>query len=42
MIDFVLHFDAHLAEFVVTYGIWVYALLFAIVRVLSPEEQRRS
>ena len=31
MIDFVLHFDKHLAEFVVTYGIWVYGLLFGIV-----------
>ena len=31
MIDFVLHFDAHLLEIVNTYGAWVYALLFAIV-----------
>jgi membrane-associated protein len=31
LIDFVLHFDKHLAEFVVTYGVWVYALLFGIV-----------
>ena len=31
MIDFVLHFDAHLLEIVNTYGAWVYGLLFAIV-----------
>ena len=31
LIDFVLHFDVHLAEFVKTYGAWVYGLLFAIV-----------
>lgn len=31
MIDFVLHFDRHLLEFVQTYGQWVYGLLFAIV-----------
>jgi membrane-associated protein len=31
LIDFVLHFDKHLAEFVVTYGVWVYALLFGII-----------
>jgi membrane-associated protein len=31
LIDFVLHFDKHLAEFVVTYGVWVYGLLFGIV-----------
>src|SRR5437868_4718512 len=31
MIDFVLHFDKHLLEFVHTYGTWVYALLFLIV-----------
>ena len=30
MIDFVLHFDKHLAEFVVTYGVWVYGILFGI------------
>ncbi len=32
-IDFILHVDAHLAEFVQSYGVWVYALLFAIVFV---------
>jgi len=31
MIDFVLHFDTHLLEFVQTYGLWVYGLLFGIV-----------
>ena len=31
LIDFVLHFDKHLAEFVQTYGVWVYGVLFAIV-----------
>ena len=29
--DFVMHLDAHLAEFVAAHGAWVYALLFAIV-----------
>jgi len=29
--DFVVHLDAHLAEFVAAHGAWVYALLFAIV-----------
>jgi membrane-associated protein len=31
VIDFVLHFDRHLFEFVNVYGVWVYGLLFAIV-----------
>ncbi len=31
MIDFVLHFDKHLLDFVATYGTWVYGLLFAII-----------
>ena len=31
MLDFVLHFDKHLLEFVHTYGAWVYGILFAIV-----------
>ena len=31
MIDFVLHIDKHLLEFVQTYGPWVYGLLFGIV-----------
>jgi membrane-associated protein len=31
VIDFVLHFDKHLIEFVNTYGVWVYGILFGIV-----------
>jgi membrane-associated protein len=31
VIDFVLHFDKHLIEFVHIYGTWVYGILFAIV-----------
>lgn len=31
LIDFVLHVDRHLREFVLAYGAWVYALLFAII-----------
>ena len=31
MIDFVLHIDRHLLEFVQTYGTWVYGLLFGII-----------
>ena len=33
LLDFVLHVDRYLREFVMTYGAWVYALLFAIVFV---------
>jgi membrane-associated protein len=33
LIDFVLHVDRHLAEFVTQYGTWVYAVLFAIIFV---------
>jgi membrane-associated protein len=31
VVDFVLHFDKHLLEFVAAYGPWVYAILFTIV-----------
>jgi membrane-associated protein len=31
LIDFILHIDQHLLEFVSAYGPWVYAILFAIV-----------
>jgi membrane-associated protein len=31
LLDFILHSDRHLLEFVHTYGSWVYGLLFAIV-----------
>ena len=33
LVDFILHVDKHLAEFVTAYGVWVYALLFLIVFV---------
>ena len=33
LIDFILHVDKYLEAFVQTYGMWVYALLFAIVFV---------
>jgi membrane-associated protein len=33
LLDFVLHIDRHLREFVLAYGDWVYALLFAIIFV---------
>jgi membrane-associated protein len=33
LVDFILHVDVHLANFVAAYGPWVYALLFAIVFV---------
>lgn len=33
LIDFILHVDRHLTEFVAAYGAWVYALLFLIVFV---------
>jgi membrane-associated protein len=31
LLDFLLHFDKHLLEFVGTYGRWVYGILFAII-----------
>ncbi|MDO8420008.1 MAG: DedA family protein [Rubrivivax sp.] len=33
LIDFVLHVDRHLSDFVLAYGGWVYALLFVIIFV---------
>ncbi|MGH6649165.1 DedA family protein [Aquabacterium sp.] len=33
LLDFILHVDQHLADFVQNYGAWVYALLFVIVFV---------
>lgn len=33
LIDFILHVDVHLANFVHQYGAWVYALLFVIIFV---------
>jgi membrane-associated protein len=31
LIDFILHIDRHLAEIIANYGVWTYALLFAII-----------
>jgi membrane-associated protein len=31
IVELFLHFDRHLADFVTQYGVWVYALLFAII-----------
>lgn len=31
LIDFILHIDKHLAEIIAQYGVWTYALLFAII-----------
>ncbi len=33
LLDFILHVDAHLNAFVQNYGVWVYALLFAVIFV---------
>ena len=33
LVDFILHVDRHLADFVAQYGAWVYALLFLIIFV---------
>ena len=33
LFDFILHVDVHLAQFVTSYGTWVYALLFLIIFV---------
>ncbi len=33
LVDFIIHIDKHLEIFVQQYGLWVYALLFAIVFV---------
>jgi len=33
LLDFILHVDKHLEVFVQTYGLWVYALLFAVIFV---------
>ena len=31
LLDFILHVDQHLLEFVRDYGIWIYAILFLII-----------
>lgn len=33
LIDFILHIDQHLAEFIRDYGLWIYAILFLIIFV---------
>lgn len=33
LLDFILHIDAHLAEFIRDYGYWIYAILFLIIFV---------
>ncbi len=33
LIDFILHIDQHLLEFITNYGIWIYAILFLIIFV---------
>lgn len=33
LIDFILHVDAHLLEFITNYGVWIYAILFLIIFV---------
>lgn len=33
LIDFILHVDDHLLEFITNYGIWIYAILFLIIFV---------
>lgn len=32
-IDFILHIDIHLAEFLMDYGLWIYGILFLIIFV---------
>ena len=33
LIDFILHVDDHLFEFITNYGVWIYAILFLIIFV---------
>ena len=33
LIDFILHVDDHLLEFIANYGVWIYAILFLIIFV---------
>ena len=35
LIDFILHVDEHLLEFITNYGIWIYAILFLIIGVAA-------
>ncbi|TCH63374.1 DedA family protein [Acinetobacter sp. ANC 4862] len=33
LLDFILHVDEHLLEFITNYGVWIYAILFLIIFV---------
>jgi Uncharacterized membrane-associated protein len=33
LLDFILHVDDHLLEFITNYGIWIYGILFLIIFV---------
>ena len=33
LIDFILHVDEHLFEFIINYGVWIYGILFLIIFV---------
>ena len=33
LVDFILHIDAHLADLIRDYGVWIYGILFAIIFV---------
>ena len=33
LLDFILHVDDHLLEFITNYGVWIYAILFLIIFV---------
>ncbi|WP_127494497.1 DedA family protein [Acinetobacter calcoaceticus] len=33
LLDFILHVDQHLAEFIINYGTWIYGILFLIIFV---------
>ena len=33
LLDFILHVDQHLAEFITNYGVWIYGILFLIIFV---------
>jgi membrane-associated protein len=33
LVDFIIHIDRHLAEIIAAYGLWTYAILFAIIFV---------
>src|SRR5438045_5101623 len=31
LVDFIVHIDRHLAEIIADYGVWTYAILFAVI-----------